>query len=53
MFVLKIKGGNLLLFFIGVHTEAKKLLENFAFSQKSEIRLPSTSEGGIAGIFLL
>ena len=53
MFVLYIKGGKLLLFFIGVHIEAKKLLNRFAFSQKSEIKLPLTSKGGIAGIFLL
>ena len=25
----------------------------FAFSQKSQINLPSTNRGGIAGIFLL
>ena len=53
VFVLKIKGGNLQLFFIGAHIEAKKLLKRFPFSQKSEIKLPSASKDGIAGIFLL
>ena len=42
-----------IIFFISVHIEPIKLLKRFAFSQKSEIKLPSTSKGGIAGIFLL
>ena len=33
-----------------MHIEAKKLLKRFAFSQTSEIKLPSTSKGGIAVI---
>ena len=45
--------GNTLEFFIGVHIDAKKLLKRFAFSQKSEINLPLTNKGGIAGIFFL
>ena len=38
-------------FFIGVHTDAKKLLKRLSFSQKSEANLPLTNKGGIAGIF--
>ena len=45
------KGGNPLLLFIGVHTEEKNLLKRLTFSQKSEMKLPSTSKGGIAGYF--
>ena len=37
---------------IGVHIEAKKLLKMFAFFQKSETNLPSTTRGGIAESFL-
>ena len=51
--VLHKRGGNTLLFFISVHIETKKLFTKFAFLQYSEIKLPSTNKGGIAGIFLL
>ena len=51
--VLYKRGGNTLLFFIAVHIETKKLLKRFAFLQWSEIKLPLTNKGGIAGIFLL
>ena len=51
--VLYKKGGNTLLFFIGVHIETNKLLKRFAFLQLSKIKLPSTNKGAIAGIFLL
>ena len=53
VFVLYEKDGNVLAIFIGVHIDAKKLLKMFAFSQKSETNFPSTSNSGIAGIFLL
>ena len=42
-----------LIFFFGVHIDAKKLLKRFAFSQKLETNLPLTNKGGIAGIFFL
>ena len=51
--VLYKRGGNTLLFFIGVHIETKKLLKRYAFLQWSEIKLPLTNKDGIAGIFLL
>ena len=43
--------GKTLEFFIGVHTDAKKLLKRLSFSQQSETSLPLTNKGGIAGIF--
>ena len=39
--------------FIGVHIDTKKLLKKFPFSKQSETNFPSTSNGGIPGIFLL
>ena len=49
--VLYQNNGKTLEFFIGVHTEAKKLLKRLSFSQQSETSLSLTNEGGIAGIF--
>ena len=51
VFVLYEKDGKVLAFFIGVHIDANNLLKMFDFSQKSEANFPSTSNGGIAGIF--
>ena len=51
--VLYENNGNTLEFFIGVHIDTKKLLRRFAFSQISEINLPLTNKGGIAGVLLL
>ena len=49
--VLYENNGKTLEFFIGAHTDAKKLLKILSFSQKSETNLPLTNKGGIAGIF--
>ena len=53
VFVLYEKGGSTLVFFINVHIDEKWLLEIFAFTQKSEIKLTSSNRDGIAGISLL
>ena len=45
-----VKGGNTLEFFIGVQIDAKKSLKRFAFTLKSDTKLPLISNGGIAGI---
>ena len=49
--VLYANGGIVRPLFIGVHLEAKKSLNRLALVRKSEINLPFTNKGGIAGIF--
>ena len=51
LLVLYVKGGNTLEFFIGVQIDAKKPLKRYAFTLKSDTKLPLTNNGGIAGIF--
>ena len=48
--VLYEKDSKQVAFSIGVHIEAKKLLNMFAFSQKSETNLPSTKVA-LLGVF--
>ena len=51
--VFRPKGGKELLFSRGVHWEVKHLLKRLAFSEKFEIILSLTNNGGIIGVFLL
>ena len=47
------KDGKQLVLYVGVHTEAKKLLKMFVFLQKSGANLPLTRRGSTVQSFLL